>query len=49
MCTHKGLKNAFETAVVNEPSVLEPLKFYCNYIPIFHSITDLSINLFAYF
>ena len=27
-----GLKNDFETAVVNEPSVLEPLKFYCNFI-----------------
>ena len=26
----KGLKNEFETAVVNEPSVLEPLKFHCN-------------------
>ena len=25
----QGLKNAFETAVVNEPSVFEPLKFYC--------------------
>ena len=25
----KGLKNEFETAVVNEPSVLETLKFYC--------------------
>ena len=25
----KGLKNGFETAVVNEPSVFEPLKFYC--------------------
>ena len=25
----KGLKNKFETAVVNEPSVFEPLKFYC--------------------
>ena len=25
----KVLKNAFETAVVNEPSVFEPLKFYC--------------------
>ena len=24
-----GLKNKFETAVVNEPSVFEPLKFYC--------------------
>ena len=29
----KGLKNV-ETAVVNEPSVLEPLKFYCNYFPL---------------
>ena len=27
-----GLKNEFETAVVTEPSVLEPLKFYCIYI-----------------
>ena len=25
----KGLKNEFETAVVNQPSVFEPLKFYC--------------------
>ena len=24
-----GLKNEFETAVVNEPSVFEPSKFYC--------------------
>ena len=23
------LKKEFETAVVNEPSVLEPVKFYC--------------------
>ena len=28
----KGLKNEFETAVVNEPSVFEPLKFYCIWI-----------------
>ena len=26
----KGLKKEFETAKVNEPSVFEPLKFYCN-------------------
>ena len=26
----KGLKNEFETAVVDKPSVLEPLKFFCN-------------------
>ena len=25
----KGVKNEFETAVVNEPLVFEPLKFYC--------------------
>ena len=25
----KGLKNEVETAVVNEPSVFEQLKFYC--------------------
>ena len=25
----KGLKNKFETAMINEPSVFEPLKFYC--------------------
>ena len=27
----KGLKNEFEIAVVNEPSVFEPLKFYCRW------------------
>ena len=26
----KGPKYEFEPAVVNEPSVFEPLKFYCN-------------------
>ena len=26
----KGPKNEFETAMVNEPSVLEPLKFHCS-------------------
>ena len=31
----KGLKNEFETAVVNEPSVFEPLKFYCNLFVLF--------------
>ena len=25
----KGLKDELETSVVNEPSVFEPLKFYC--------------------
>ena len=27
-CFSKGLKNEFETAMVNETSVLEPLKFF---------------------
>ena len=36
----KGLKNKFETAVVNEPSVFEPLKFYC----IFIIITNAEIS-----
>ena len=27
----QGLKNEFEIAVVNEPSVFEPLKFYSMY------------------
>ena len=27
----KELKNEFETAVVKESSVFEPLKFYCTY------------------
>ena len=27
----KGLKKEFERAVVSEPSVIEPLKFYCIY------------------
>ena len=30
----KGLKNEFEIAVVNEPSVFEPLKFDCIYISV---------------
>ena len=27
----KGLKNEFETGMVNEPTVFEPLKFYCTF------------------
>ena len=27
----KGLYNEFETGVVNEPSMFEPLKFYCSF------------------
>ena len=27
----KGLKNEFETTMVNKPSVFEPLKVYCSW------------------
>ena len=37
----KGLKNKFETAVVDEPSVFEPPKFYC------HFIVRFRCNLFT--
>ena len=44
----KGLKNEFETAVVNEPSVFEPLKFYCMIMRIFcyfnRELNHLSMN-----
>ena len=38
----KGLKNGFETAVVNEPSVFEPLKFYCIIYDLFKKIKFCS-------
>ena len=31
----KGLKKEFEIAMVNQPSVFEPLKFQCFHVPIF--------------
>ena len=41
----KGLKNKFETAVVNEPSVFEPLKFYCSIKMQYESVTrDLELQ-----
>ena len=36
----KGLKNEFESAVVNEPSVFEPLNFYC--ILLISYVSDLK-------
>ena len=39
----KGLKNEFETAVVNEPSVFEPLKFYCKGL-IVSTLLNLAIK-----
>ena len=46
-----GLKNEFEKAVINEPSVFEPLKFFCiqpllrkgSFLPV-HCSTGLSQN-----
>ena len=34
----KGPKNEFETAVVNEPSVFEPLKFYYNIYSLYRRV-----------
>ena len=34
----QGLKKEFETAMVNESSVFEPLKFYCNYSVVVYTI-----------
>ena len=34
----KGLKKEFKTAVVNEQSVLEPLKFHCSCFLVFYLI-----------
>ena len=40
----KGLKNEFETAVVNEPSVFEPLKFYCSFVTVIYLFVYLLTN-----
>ena len=37
----KELKNEFETAVVNEPSVFQPLKFYCSKDRIGLAVSDI--------
>ena len=44
----KGPKNEFETAVVNEPSVFEPLKFYCtvNQYILQNSVLEIIGSLF---
>ena len=39
----KGLKNEFETAEVNEPSVFEPLKFCCKPFDCFGNQTNRAI------
>ena len=41
----KGLKNEFETDVVNEPSVFKPVKFYCTYFQI-DALASLFLSFF---
>ena len=42
-----GLKNEFETAIVIEPSVFEPLKFYCIYLKRAHSLyIEVTVQCF---
>ena len=46
----KGLKNEFETAVANEPSVFEPMKFYCInrvFPPPFRPLPKITSFLFS--
>ena len=43
-----GLKNEFETAVVNEPSVFEPLKFYC-ILCVLIKIASSNLQLWDFF
>ena len=47
-----GLKNVFEIAVVNEPSVFEPLKFYCISIVVtvgaMHRPVEFSIYMLGF-
>ena len=43
----KGLKNKSETAVVNDPSVFEPLKFYCIYYLFEGPLTRSAKNIYA--
>ena len=40
----KGLKNEFETVVVNEPSVFKPLKFYCAFWPCHYTLAKTIIT-----
>ena len=41
----KGPKNEFETAVVNEPSVFEPLTFYCTWMKYVYKVTQLQSGI----
>ena len=41
----RGLKNEFETAMVNEPSVFEPLKIYCSSPNAFFCFSVIKISV----
>ena len=41
----KGLETEFETAVVNELSVYEPLKFYCTTVSSTYRLVIVSIHI----
>ena len=43
----KGLNHEFETAMVNKPSVFEPLKFYCILKPLLLYLS-LSLNKYIF-
>ena len=43
----KRLKNDFETAVVDEPSVFKPLKFYCMFNIIIFSLSSCKCKIFC--
>ena len=40
----RGLKKEFETAMVNEPSVFEPLKFYCIFVSLHMSFIQYRVT-----
>ena len=43
-----GLKNEFETTVVNKPSVFEPLKFYCSNLGLSEPKKKSNFLIFLY-
>ena len=43
----KGHKNEFETAVVNEPSLFEPLKFYCIFRFVHRKLSFGSLSIYT--
>ena len=46
-----GLKEEFETAVVNKPSVFQPLKVYCRYLKYFGLVNvynDLRVRTYDF-